>query len=423
MNYLFRKNPKFPIAVEFFDLKKEFFRPLKDKIKTIVFNFRNLKFNFNEKHYVINNKVILEDDYLKRNKIWSEIVSFETLINNNFEFDCKVFEEFKKRINLIHLKSLNFAQKKLQIDIPDFVNNDILQYQYKYYKNIFTLLGSLSKNKKIKNCSKFFLDTPKTQIRAISSLVRSNGGKAVGFPHGNWICPTLTERPHYNEFLFYDEFVVYNKKQISLFKDNLKKKLKYKNIIFTSQDSNKFVKMKKDYSCNLPNKNKTVMILELQLWCDDVRFEVPETMILYEFYFYLCTILTSLGYKIFFKKRPKSKKIRKFNFFRNFDNLQIIDGDIQDPKVMGLANTVIFQYGLSSAFIPLICSNLKLIYIDCGWENWNQNLLTPLKKRCNFVKANFDKRNRIRLNIKHLKRALENKKKSLNEEFFKKYLT
>ena len=76
-------------------------------------------------------------------------------------------------------------QKKLQIDIPDFVNNDVLQYQYKYYKNIFTLLKSLSKNKNIKNCSKFFLDTPKTQIRAISSLVRSYGGKAVGFPHGN----------------------------------------------------------------------------------------------------------------------------------------------------------------------------------------------------------------------------------------------
>ena len=70
----------------------------------------------------------------------------------------------------------------------------------------------------------------------------------VGFPHGNWICPTLTKRSHYNEFLFYDEFLVFNKKQISLFKDNLKKKSKYKNITFTSQDSNKFAKMKKTYS-------------------------------------------------------------------------------------------------------------------------------------------------------------------------------
>ncbi|MBF91172.1 MAG: hypothetical protein CMP34_00005, partial [Rickettsiales bacterium] len=233
MNYLLRKNTKFPITVESFHFKREFFRLLKDKVKTIIFNFRNLKFNFNEKHCVINNKIILEQDYLKENKIWSEIVSFENLINNNFQFDNKVFEEFKKKINFIHFKSLNFA-KKLQIDIPDFVDNDIIKYQYEYFKNIFTLLGSLSNSKKIKNCSKFFLDTPKTKIRAISSLVRSYGGEVVGFPHGNWICPTLTKRTHYNEFLFYDEFVVYNKKQIPLFKENLKKNLKYKNITFIS---------------------------------------------------------------------------------------------------------------------------------------------------------------------------------------------
>ena len=90
---------------------------------------------------------------------------------------------------------------------------------------------------------------------------------------------------------------------------------------------------------------------------------------------------------------------------------------------MSLANTIIFQYGLSSTFIPLICSNVKLIYIDCGWEKWNPNPLTHLRKRCEFVKANFDKRNRIRLNIKRLIRALENNQRNFNEEFFNKYLT
>ena len=47
---------------------------------------------------------------------------------------------------------------------------------------------------------------------------------------------------------------------------------------------------------------------------------------------------------------------------------------------MGLANSIIFQYGLSSTFIPMICSNIKLIYIDCGWEKWNINALSLLKK-------------------------------------------
>ena len=102
----------------------------------------------------------------------------------------------------------------------------------------------MSKNKRIKNCSKFFFDAPKTPIRAISCVVKNNGGKPVGLPHGSWICPTMSKRPHYNEFLFYDEFVVFNKAQISLFKKNLKKNSK-KNIKFLSQDSNIFNEYKK----------------------------------------------------------------------------------------------------------------------------------------------------------------------------------
>ena len=80
----------------------------------------------------------------------------------------------------------------------------------------------------------------------------------------------------------------------------------------------------KTYSYNLPKKNKTVMLLEVQLWCDDVRFEVPETMILYEFYFYLCTILTSLGYRIFFKKIQNQKKLKNFNFLKTSIMLKLL---------------------------------------------------------------------------------------------------
>ena len=52
---------------------------------------------------------------------------------------------------------------------------------------------------------------------------------------------------------------------------------------------------------------------------------------------------------------------------------------------MGLANTVIFQYGLSSAFIPLICSNVKLIYIDCGWEKLESKPSDTSQKKMQFL--------------------------------------
>ena len=128
-----------------------------------------------------------------------------------------------------------------------------------------------------------------------------------------------------------------------------------------------------------------------------------------------------IRYKILLKK-TKSKKIKHFNFFENFKNLEVIEGDLKDPKIMSLADIIIFQYGLSSTFIPLVCSKSKLIYVDCGWEKWNKNLMKVLNKRCDVVRANFDKKNRIRIKLDDLKKALIENNKSDSEIFFKKYL-
>ena len=109
----------------------------------------------------------------------------------------------------------------------------------------------------------------------------------------------MTKRPHFNEFsLIYDEFVVFNKAQVSLFKSNLKKFSK-KNINFLSHDSNIFNEYKNKYSYNLPNTVKSVMILELQLWCDDVRFEFQKTMIFMNFILFMYNFKL-IGYRIFF---------------------------------------------------------------------------------------------------------------------------
>ena len=181
-------------------------------------------------------------------------------------------------------------------------------------------------------------------------------------------------------------------------------------IKFISQKSNIFDKYKSQYNFKLPSKIKTVMILEHQLWCDDIRFELPETMIIYEFYYYLCTLLSSFNYKIYFKKRPKSNP-HNFNFFKNFNNVEIIEGDITERKNLGLADIIIFLYGLSSTFIPLICSNKILIYFDSGWESWNPKVYEVLKKRCRIIKTFNDKGNKIRFKTSELKKSLRTSKK------------
>ena len=49
------------------------------------------------------------------------------------------------------------------------------------------------------------------------------------------------------------------------------------------------------------------MLVELQLWCDDIRLEIPETMIVYNFYYNLCKVLSEKNYKIFFLKKDLNR--------------------------------------------------------------------------------------------------------------------
>jgi hypothetical protein len=292
----------------------------------------------------------------------------------------------------------------------------------KYFVNIYSLLKSLSENIILKKTTKIYMDYPKTVMRAISLIVKSNGGKIYGFPHGSWICHSLSKKPSYNEFLLFDYYLIYNDLQKILFDDNLKLNFDNSQIKFISQNSKIFEAYKKRYKYDVPYKIKSIMILEHQLWCDDVRFELPETMIIFEFYYHLCSLLTSLGYKIYFKKRPKSQS-HNFNFFKNIQNLEMVDGDIQDIDNMSKADIIMFMYGMSSTFIPLICSNKRLIYFDSGWEKWNPKIYSVLQKRCEIIKTLSNKENKIRFKVSDLVKVLNRIKKRIDSSFYDKFLS
>ena len=266
------------------------------------------------------------------------------------------------------------------------------------------------------------MDYPKTEIRAISLMVKRNKGQTYGFPHGSWICHALSTKPKYNEFLIFDHYFIYNNSQKILFEDNLKANLNNHKIKLISQKSKIFETYKSLYKFKAPTKIKKVMILELQLWCDDIRWDVPETMIVYEFYFHLCSMLSSLGFKIYFKKRPKSS-LHNFNFFEKIENVEIITGDIKERKSLALVDAVIFMYGQSSTFVPLICSNKKLIYIDNGWEDWNPTVYKYLNKRCSIIKTINNKDNKIRFKKKDLINSLKISKENTNNSFYDKFLS
>ena len=423
MNYLFKDTNAFPLKVECFkNIKNQshVIRLIKDFLKTISYNISNFNFSPQRNVIAVNQVGVLEQEYFKNFNEWVSIVSVER-IKQDYK-NHKISESLKAKIYSIHEQYLKYSEKKLNIKIPEYINTDILQYQIKYFVNIYSLLKSLSENIILKKTSKIYMDYPKTVMRAISLIVKSNGGKVYGFPHGSWICHSLSKKPSYNEFLLFDYYLIYNDLQKILFDENLKLNCNNSQIKFISQNSKIFEAYKKKHKYDLPYKIKSIMILEHQLWCDDIRFELPETMIIFEFYYHLCSLLTSLGYKIYFKKRPKSQS-HNFNFFKNIKNFEMVDGDIQDSKNMSKADIIIFMYGMSSTFIPLICSNKRLIYFDNGWEKWNPKIYNVLQKRCEIVKTFSNKENKIRFKKSDLVKILNIKKKRLDSSFYDKFLS
>ena len=87
MNYLFKKRKKFPIVLESFYLKNNFIRSVKDKIKSI-FNLKT-KSSISVKSFMQLIMRLFLKTSTKRDKHWTEIASFQTLINEKINKKIK----------------------------------------------------------------------------------------------------------------------------------------------------------------------------------------------------------------------------------------------------------------------------------------------------------------------------------------------
>ena len=81
------------------------------------------------------------------------------------------------------------------------------------------------------------------------------------------------------------------------------------------------------------------------------------------------------------------------------------------------------MYGQSSTFLPLICSNKKLIYFDNGWENWNPKVYKLLKKRCEIIKTFNNKKNQIRFKSIDLINSLKFTKNNIDRSIYHNFLS
>tara|TARA_R110000782_G_scaffold137977_12_gene230474 strand:+ start:89 stop:1711 length:1623 start_codon:yes stop_codon:yes gene_type:complete len=436
IEYLLSSGP-FPVHKENFQLlirENKCVRAIKDFLLSVRYNHRQNKYKV-WNHFIGSKSIFVTPDInvlhvhsTKEQKKWMRITSPEEWLLGwqTTEVRSKELSAIHKQANLYHEYAIDYMSDKLGLEVSENVTKDLLSFHVGYLEDIAKLYQCICKNVSKKQPSKLFVGTGgKTFTRALSLAVRSLGGKVRGHPHGYFIGHSASHRPHHHEFSTVDEFSVYTESLKELFKRNTVKFPPPRNnqVTFVSQNSDELKRFRNVYKNDpIPKEIKSIMVLELQLWTDDIRYEIPETMINYHFYYNLCKTLTNNGYEVIFKKRPKSWGWENVDFFKDMPNVEVIYDSLEDPKVMNMADAIIFQYGLSSTFVPMMCSNKTLIYVDAGWEDWYPDVYELMKKRCSVLKCWNSENNQQNFDENNLLEILSQKPQEPNMEFFEKYL-
>jgi hypothetical protein len=320
----------------------------------------------------------------------------------------------------------SYAKKEFGLEFHSNVIDALLDYARKhmiYVAELYTSAIAMAKKSRIKH-----LLTPtagSTTTRAIALAAKNTGAKVTGFPHGYFICHHRGSRKALHEFATVDEFVAYTPGSVELFERNIKLNPPPRNnpTTFPYEENTELLTQWEHFSSHpIPDKIKTVMVLELSLIPEWAGYYAAEAMVNYHFYYQICSTLGKAGYKVLFKRRPKDISWEKINIFENLPNVEIVYGSFGNHAVLDSADAFIIQYGMSSTLFQAMCTNKTVIYADAGWEDWFPDVYELMAKRCDILHCHYDERNRACFDENELLGILGKKPDTPNTEFMEKYL-
>lgn len=407
-------------------------RRLHDNLKSFEFNFNRGIYNFT--NHVIGDGTTLafgntyDRKYAHDLKRWIRLESPGFLMD--YSIADKVSLQTKSLFRQFSNEMLDFSQEYIKtnfgMELPQEICDALLVFSENYLADISEAYSSMRINAARKKIRHALTCTAGSQyIRAFSTAVRNEGGKITGFPHGYFISHHSGSRPSFHELSTVDEFVAYFPGNIDLFKRNIAQNpIPRGNKVEIISDNTPTLKNLWDSykSKPVPDKIKTVMLLELSFISEWTGYFVADVMVNYHFYYELCKTLSRNGYNIIFKRRPKDISWEGFNIFENIPNLTVTYDHFESPGVVDQADAVIVQYGCSSTLYYAMCTNRPVIYVDAGWEPWFPDVYKSMEKRCGILHCKYDERNRTVFDEKELLDILGRKPEIPDTEFMEKYL-
>lgn len=286
------------------------------------------------------------------------------------------------------------------------------------------LMGSIKEEIRGKNGINLLTSTFVSLFpRTLCVTLRKNGGRVITFNHGGDIgiydSPTMS----FFEFAVADEFITYTKGSIGLLekiRDSYPIPRNNKCVI-KSCNSDEFYKMwQKNKQKSPPEKIKRVMFIGYP-HNQSRKYHAAGSLSLMQLNMELRIVdcLKRAGYEVLYKAHPERLKEVKGIFD---GKATVLEGYFED--CMEKADAFLFGSIRATPFSIALCTKKPMIAVSIDSEQFKPHAeaMDLLKKRCAFIKAGFDERNRIVFDEKTLLDVLAQKPGMPNTEFIERYM-
>lgn len=265
--------------------------------------------------------------------------------------------------------------------------------------------------------------------RMILKSIQRNGGKVVGFNHGNTI------GVYYDRALLVTSQVlntyITSTKAIKGFFENLFKEYSnfptYEKISIKDVEDDYFLRLyNREKKRPLPRKTKSIMFVEPSL---SPYFTMYHAALMcstqLDLSLRIMEALKRHGYHIIVKLRDERlKDTERGGIYKRYADEFILGGKLNKeyPKYYDKADAFIFTHLFTSAFGFSLATNKKVIYFLYEREKYIKEPLDLLHKRCIPINCWFDERNRIIFDERELIDAVEREHTDIDTEFLKKQI-
>jgi hypothetical protein len=264
-------------------------------------------------------------------------------------------------------------------------------------------------------------------LRTVCLAAREKGARVVAFQHGHNLGFTDADIICFNDYAVCDEFVCATTRQIPLAqrRARLSTLTRDRAIQFVAMETDSYLRRRQDYKMaqNGPKERtagpKRVMMIGSPLSANRNTTGVGDA-----YYHWLrLDILTAralkkAGHHVLYKAHPSSQAAADVLIAPEVDEMPAAPFE----ACCTTADVFVFGTPLTTTFGSALCTDIPIVMIDPKGRNWNRDIETSLRQRCEFVAARFDDHNQIDLDLDEFTAAIEAAQMRCSQDFFDTYL-